>query len=167
MPWRPAEPEDGPEPYESGCWIWTGTVTSKGYPVARGTTTSTTAARREWERENGPVPEGYVLTADCGTRLCVRPSHHSPVTQTEVRYRTGVSKLNESLANRAYMAHKRGMSHRDVARVFSISPRTAGRIAKGEYWALREQSDNREPSDAGGKMNGDENAADGRQENEG
>jgi hypothetical protein len=31
------------------------------------------------------------------------------------------------------------MSERKVARIFDISPRTAGRIARGEYWALRER----------------------------
>lgn len=138
MPWRPADPDDGLIPYESGCWIWTGAVTAKGYPVAKTGETTTTAARREWERENGPVPEGMILTADCGTRLCVRPNHHSPVTQTEARYRTGVAKLSESLAERAYLASRRGMTQREIAEAFAISERTAGRIARGEYWALRD-----------------------------
>lgn len=138
MPHRPATPADGLIPYESGCWIWTGTTNKDGHPIARLTTTTTTAARREWEKENGPVPEGRILTADCGVKLCVRPDHHSPVTVTESRYRTGWARLNETLAKRAYAASQRGMSVSRLAEVFGVSQRTAGRIARGEYWALRE-----------------------------
>jgi len=135
--YRDADMDDGPIPYECGCWIWEGVTDTRGTPLKRYEGRMTTAARALWQAENGPVPGGMVLASDCGTRLCVRPSHHSPVTRTEVAYRTGRARLNERLARRAYLASLRGMSERRLAEVLDVSPRTAGRIARGEYWALR------------------------------
>lgn len=171
MPCRPAEPADGLIPYESGCLIWTGTTNRQGHPIATistptGTTT-TTAARREWERDNGPVPDGKVLASYCGTKLCIRPDHHEPVTVTENRYRTGSARLNETLAKRAYQASKRGKSLSQIAAAFGVSRRTAGRIARGEYWALREMEvDTEEAPEAVGHLTHGQ-TADGRHENEG
>ena len=138
--WREAtREEDGEHPEACGCWIWEGVCDSKGIPLRRKGKTMTTAARALWEEENGPVPEGEVVVADCGVRLCVRPSHHSAVTLTEAAYRRGHARLNERLARKAYLAILSGLSERKVARIFDISPRTAGRIARGEYWALRDR----------------------------
>lgn len=129
---------DGPRAYESGCWIWTGVVDNKtGVPLKRYKGKMTTAARALWQAENGEVPEGKVIGSDCGTTLCVRPSHHSPVSRTEVAYRSGRARVNETIAKRAYAASQRGMSERKLARLLDVSARTAGRIARGEYWALR------------------------------
>ena len=138
--WRDADRErDGEHAEACGCWIWEGVTDAKGKPLRRKGKTMTTAARAMWEGENGPVPEGMIVVADCGIRLCVRPSHHAAVTPTEATYRRGHARLNERLARKAYLAILSGMSERKVARIFDISPRTAGRIARGEYWALRER----------------------------
>lgn len=128
---------DGPQAYESGCWIWTGAVNNRGVPVKRHAGSMTTAARALWIAENGEVPEGTVIGSDCGTDLCVRPSHHSPVSRTEVAYRSGRARVNEAIAKRAYVASRKGLSERGLARLLDVSARTAGRIARGEYWALR------------------------------
>lgn len=128
---------DGPNAYESGCWIWTGALNNRGVPMKRYKGGMTTAARALWMTENGEVPEGMVIGSDCGTDLCVRPSHHSPVSRTEVAYRTGRARVNETIAKRGFMAAQRGMTERSLARLLDVSARTAGRIARGEYWALR------------------------------
>jgi hypothetical protein len=128
---------DGEHAYESGCWIWTGALNNKGVPMKRYKGGMTTATRALWQGEYGEVPEGLVIGSDCGTALCVRPSHHSPVTRTEVAYRTGRARVNEAIARRGFMAAQHGMTERGIARLLDVSARTAGRIARGEYWALR------------------------------
>jgi hypothetical protein len=133
--------QDGEHAHACGCWIWQGQTDRNHMPIIRTTKSCTTAARYYWTREHGGIPEGKVLSNDCGTRLCVRPSHHSPATMSEVRYRSGQSRLHPTVAKRAYRLAKLGASHRQIAEIFDVSPRTAGRIARGEYWALRDESE--------------------------
>lgn len=68
----------------STCWLWTGSVTPKGYgrqaiPVDRKTEKqrSVRAAKYAWEELRGPVPPGWELVHLCDTKTCVRPSHLS------------------------------------------------------------------------------------------
>lgn len=137
--YREAERErDGDHAFESGCWIWEGLTNDRGVPLKRYDGKMTTAARALWREETGrEVPEGKVIGSDCGTRLCVRPSHHSPMTRSEVSYRSGQSRVNEAIAKRGFVAAQSGMTERTLARLLDVSARTAGRIARGEYWALR------------------------------
>lgn len=74
-----------PEP-NSGCWLWTGTVSSDGYArifIAHGRGVETRAARFAYKEFVGPIPEGFVLDHLCRNRLCVNPTHLEPVTNNE------------------------------------------------------------------------------------
>lgn len=67
-----------PEPM-SGCWLWTGGVSEKGYglscgQIARG------AHRAVWILLRGAVPENLTLDHLCRTPPCVNPDHLEPVT---------------------------------------------------------------------------------------
>lgn len=138
--YREADKEtDGEHAYLCGCWIWQGQVDRNGVPIIRTTETCTTAARYYYRGEYGEIPDGRVLSKDCGTRLCVRPNHHSPVSPSELRYRTGQSLLHRSVAERAHRLAKLGASHQAIADLFGVSRRTAGRLARGEYCSLRER----------------------------
>lgn len=121
-----------------GCWIWTGATDKWGVPTARTKTSQTTAARREWMRENGPVPEGKIITKDCAVKLCIRPRHHRPATWGEVRYRTGQVRVDTFTAQRAFLLSKQGWSRSKVAHVFGVSRSTVQRIASGDYPTLGE-----------------------------
>ena len=80
-----AQWEDYPPPVrvEGGCLRWQGTHHSAGY----GLVGSRYAHREVWEREVGPIPEGYqidhVATRGCVWRDCVEVAHLEPVPQAE------------------------------------------------------------------------------------
>jgi len=134
MPWRHAiEKLDGREAVLCDCWIWWGMTDEKGIPVRRTKDGHTTAARAEWEKRVGPIPNGKYLLAVCGRRLCVNPHHRDLVSHREQAFRCGITKLTPGVAETAWQCAQAGMSHRRIAKVFGVSPRTAGRIAKREY----------------------------------
>lgn len=73
-------------PLDTGCWHWTGTVSSGGYGSrARGDGTpgSVLAHRFAYEQEHGPIPDGHQIHHVCGVRTCVRVSHLELVTPAE------------------------------------------------------------------------------------
>lgn len=84
----PVRYEEVDRGHETPCWEWRMTragsrKTKYGYtwdPVAK-------KMRRahvvEWERENGPIPDGMELDHLCNNKLCIRPDHVEPVTHLE------------------------------------------------------------------------------------
>jgi HNH endonuclease len=67
---------------KTGCWLWTGALTSKGYgsvgiPKTKKTTTAHAAV---YELLVGPLPKGTQHDHLCRVRHCVNPEHLEPVT---------------------------------------------------------------------------------------
>ena len=62
---------------ETGCWLWQGRITPKGY----GSYGKLGAHRLVFEMLRGPVPAGLELDHLCRVRHCVNPDHLEPVTQ--------------------------------------------------------------------------------------
>lgn len=137
MPWREATPEDGENAHACGCHLWTGYTDPRGTPVVRTATGSTTARRRAWEREYGPVPEGLVVTPMCGEKLCVRPNHLDTVTVRQLRYRQGVTKRDRQMRRTAVRLRNRGLSGRAIARRLQVDVQTARRVLAGDYYDPR------------------------------
>jgi hypothetical protein len=78
-----------PEP-NTGCWLWLGTLTPKGYPRfgylpnTRGTRSALGYAHRfSYETFIGPVPAGLELDHLCTVRCCVNPRHLEAVDHWE------------------------------------------------------------------------------------
>lgn len=61
------------------CWRWKGELDANGYAVHEG---RTSAHRRVYEAEVGPIPEGLMLDHWCRRRDCVNPMHLEPVKQS-------------------------------------------------------------------------------------
>lgn len=59
----------------TGCWLWTGSLTSSGYGPHR----------RVFTRLVGPIPDGFELDHSCQTRCCINPAHLKVVTLKENR----------------------------------------------------------------------------------
>ena len=64
----------------SGCWIWAGSMTRKGYGTVRVGTISTTAHRAFWLASGRELIPGLVLDHLCRNRSCVNPDHLRQVT---------------------------------------------------------------------------------------
>ena len=61
---------------ESGCWLWMGTLTDKGYAVRRPRHRRMVLVHREiFETYRGPIPEGLHVLHKCDVRCCVNPDH--------------------------------------------------------------------------------------------
>jgi hypothetical protein len=70
--------------YSTPCWIWLGTINSKGYGmIGKGLVGSPSAHRRMYEERIGLVPDGKELDHLCRVRACVNPAHLEPVTHRE------------------------------------------------------------------------------------
>lgn len=73
-----------PEP-NSGCWLWTGSITKDGYGKCRprDKRTVTSAHRVVWESHHGQIPSGTEMDHLCRTRCCVNPAHLEPVSHAD------------------------------------------------------------------------------------
>jgi hypothetical protein len=66
---------------ETGCWIWTAALSSKGYGVLGiGNRKIQSAHKFSYEHFIGKVEEGLVLDHLCRVRCCVNPYHLDPIT---------------------------------------------------------------------------------------
>lgn len=92
-----------------GCWIWLGSVNSRGYG------TISFGRRREYVHRivwrlfhKKPIPKGMVLLHRCDTRLCCNPDHTHPGSH-KANMRDMVNKERQAtLANGRHWAAKLG-----------------------------------------------------------
>jgi hypothetical protein len=73
--------------YDTPCWVWQGAL-CKGYGRVyvgggRAEFKARNAHTVEWEKINGPVPEGLELDHLCSVPACVNPAHLEAVTHGE------------------------------------------------------------------------------------
>ena len=68
----------------SGCWLWSGTISDKGYGRIwiNERRASVYAHRISYELHREAIPAGLVLDHLCRVRHCVNPAHLEPVTIT-------------------------------------------------------------------------------------
>lgn len=60
---------------ESGCWIWIGATTSKGYGMVRRCGVEIKAHRYSWEIHKGAIENGLFVLHRCDVKCCVNPNH--------------------------------------------------------------------------------------------
>lgn len=69
-----ARPELGP------CWLWTGSLNNKGYPLVTYQGKQRYAHRVMYVLHVGPIPDGLELDHLCQRPACIRPTHLEAVT---------------------------------------------------------------------------------------
>jgi hypothetical protein len=126
---------------EGLCWFWRGAV-STGYGRFRGVR----AHRFAYVLVKGPIPSELMVRHLCGNKLCVNP-HHLEVGTMADNSRDGMA-LGEILRGSAngkaklgeddvayIRANPDGMSGRNLATRFGVSPATISLIRSGQRWA--------------------------------
>ncbi len=66
-----------------GCWLWTASCDSYGYPRISVNGRLVSATRFSYELTNSPIESGKELHHTCGKRKCVQPAHLKPLTRQE------------------------------------------------------------------------------------
>lgn len=64
----------------TGCWHWTGAITSAGYGSILYKGKTWQAHRLSYELFHGPILDGLPLDHLCRNRACINPAHLDPVT---------------------------------------------------------------------------------------
>jgi hypothetical protein len=118
---------------ETGCWLWTGTISAQngyGHVKRRGTTRGAHVA--VYEEHRGEVPDGLHLDHLCRVRHCVNPDHLEPVTPAENVRRSSTPKLTPDQVREIRASTDRVS---DVATRYGINRRTVYRIKSRLRWS--------------------------------
>lgn len=117
----------------SGCWLWTGSVSDKGYGMlVRGHNYKKKgykAHRVSWELHKGPIPKGKHVLHKCDVRCCVNPDHLFLGTHAENmadmaakgRSRTGLKKLTPADVVEMRFLRKQNLKLREIGKRFGVS----------------------------------------------
>lgn len=116
-----------PEP-NTGCWIWLGAITNKGYGrLGLGTREDghATAHRVAWMLFRGADPAGSFVCHRCDNRWCVNPHHlflGTAFDNTADMMRKGRhGRARISLDDRLNIIAS-GLGHRELAERYGVSP---------------------------------------------
>lgn len=68
---------------ENGCWLWTGTLMTSGYPTLSYCSKHVSMHRWMYEYFNGPIPLGFSVLHKCDVKRCINPEHLFTGTQAD------------------------------------------------------------------------------------
>ena len=76
---------------EAGCLITSLRPNGRGYAYVRWIQNQRPAAapvhRVVWQAANGPIPDGALISHNCGEKRCIEVTHLFQTTKSEVRFR--------------------------------------------------------------------------------
>lgn len=128
----------------SGCMIWMGHITDRGYGQVSVEGRPIRAHRAMWEREFGPVPSGMSVLHRCDVRCCVNPDHLFLGSQYD-NMRDMISKGRDAIGDRHGAAkllssdipkiRAANGTLADIAEQFGVAVSTISGIRNGHRWA--------------------------------
>lgn len=127
-----------PEP-NSGCWIWTGALSDRGYGRFQLNGQNQVASRVSFQIYRCEPGHLHVLHK-CDFPACVNPDHLFLGTNRDncldkaVKGRIPHAKLNKSDVPIVRYLLDRGATHTAIGQVFGVSETTIRHIFKGEVW---------------------------------
>lgn len=118
---------------DTGCWIWTGGLDTRGYGHFKINGRMVLAHRWTYEQFHGTIPPGMDLHHTCENRRCVNPNHLVPLTRKAHRRLCYTVKL--SLEDVAEIRKLRGsVSQAQLAKRFGVDQTHISRIQLGKAW---------------------------------
>ena len=124
-----------PVPYvvdlETGCWVWQGSVQSKGYGMTQVGKERRLAHRAYYETHVGSIPPDLQIDHKCGNKLCVNPHHLEPVTGAENVRRGRHVRLTKADVE---LIRSSPLSGRKLAKQLGVSHETVNGVRRGLYW---------------------------------
>ncbi len=131
-----------PEP-NSGCWLWTGPMTSSGYGLTSDKGKRIGAHCASVLLDGRVIPSGMDVCHKCDTRLCVNPRHLFVGTRKE-NWDDCVSKKRHSHGERNYNTkldavdviaiRQSSLKPKEIAKQFGITRRYAQAVRDGRTW---------------------------------
>jgi HNH endonuclease/Helix-turn-helix domain len=130
-----------------GCWLWRGSVGSRGYGQHSIKHLPVAAHRFAYITFVGKIPAGAFICHTCDTRLCVRPSHlfvgtaadNSADMVAKDRSARGLRNANNKLTPQEVIAIRRlyesGIAcQAELARRYNVHQTTISNIVKRRQW---------------------------------
>jgi hypothetical protein len=139
---------------EDDCWIWSGTITPKGYGRFFYNGSLLRTHRLAYELTKGEIPKGLVVCHSCDVRACCNPNHLWVGTvadnNADARNKGRVfmdfhkkgenhplSKLSDAEREEIKALREAGKSYRELGRLFGVSHVTIHEICKGKSYIYR------------------------------
>jgi hypothetical protein len=120
--------------YETPCWVWQGTRINHGYGRVNRNGRETFAHIHEWEKVNGPVPDGLELDHLCRNPPCCNPAHLEAVTHAENMRRSPKCILNPEKVAEIRRLLPTGMAQRVIAERVGVTRGVVRDVKTGKSW---------------------------------
>lgn len=147
---------------ETGCWLWTGTISKNGYGNFGLDGRVVSAHRMAWQLAHGRTPPaGAVVMHSCDVRACVRPDHLSVGSHKDnmrdmvVKGRSFVgvgslgsrAKLSETDAESIRREYQSGgVSHGQLSEKYGLAKSAICRLLLGQTYPTADGPINTAPS---------------------
>lgn len=106
------------------CLLWQGKTSQAGHPQLY----DGSGRRKVWELTYGPIPEGMLVSVDCGQLLCLTPEHLKLTTRSEVSTQSNARpavKAKRAASSARTNRRKLGKITMAIARQIRTDSRTA------------------------------------------